>query len=81
VSGQQTRFPTASSTLGADAQAHSSSDPSPTCGNELTGTLRGDGSTVRNPAFEYDVVHTNSEFPDQVSDHEPQVVRLDLRGH
>src|SRR5207249_11574656 len=29
--------------------------------------------------FEYDVVHVNSEFPDQASDHEPQVVRLDLR--
>jgi hypothetical protein len=30
--------------------------------------------------FVYDVVHANSEFPDQASDHEPQVVRLDLRG-
>ncbi|HET6947603.1 MAG TPA: hypothetical protein VFJ45_07305, partial [bacterium] len=30
--------------------------------------------------FVYDVVHVNSEFPDQASDHEPQVVRLDLRG-
>ena len=30
--------------------------------------------------FDYDVVHTNSEFHDQDSDHEPQVVRLDLRG-
>ena len=26
--------------------------------------------------FEYDVVHVNSEFADQASDHEPQVVRL-----
>jgi predicted extracellular nuclease len=26
--------------------------------------------------FDYDVVHVNSEFSDQVSDHEPQVVRL-----
>jgi predicted extracellular nuclease len=26
--------------------------------------------------FDYDVVHVNSEFADQVSDHEPQVVRL-----
>jgi len=33
-----------------------------------------------NFSFEYDVVHVNSEFPDQASDHEPQVVRLDLRG-
>lgn len=30
--------------------------------------------------FAYHVVHVNSEFPDQASDHEPQVVRLDLRG-
>ncbi len=30
--------------------------------------------------FVFDVVHVNSEFPDQASDHEPQVVRLDLRG-
>ena len=30
--------------------------------------------------FVYDVVHVNAEFPDQISDHEPQVVRLDLRG-
>ena len=28
--------------------------------------------------FDYDVVHVNSEFTDQVSDHEPQVVRLRL---
>jgi predicted extracellular nuclease len=30
----------------------------------------------------YDVVHVNSEFADalQASDHEPSVVRLDLRG-
>ena len=28
------------------------------------------------PGFAYDIVHTNSEFADQASDHEPQVVRL-----
>ena len=28
--------------------------------------------------YEYDVVHTNAEFHDQDSDHDPQVVRLDL---
>jgi predicted extracellular nuclease len=28
------------------------------------------------PLFDYDVVHVNSEFNDQASDHEPQVVRL-----
>jgi len=32
------------------------------------------------PAFEYDIVHTNSEFHDQDSDHDPQVVRLAIRG-
>jgi predicted extracellular nuclease len=31
---------------------------------------------TRRGAFEYDIVHVNSEYPDQVSDHEPQVVRL-----
>ncbi|HEX2046023.1 MAG TPA: Ig-like domain-containing protein [Gaiellaceae bacterium] len=30
--------------------------------------------------FAYDVVHVNSEFADQTSDHEPQVARLDLAG-
>jgi uncharacterized protein len=30
--------------------------------------------------FEYDPVHVNSEFADQASDHDPQVVRFDLRG-
>ncbi|HEX5496645.1 MAG TPA: endonuclease/exonuclease/phosphatase family protein, partial [Mycobacteriales bacterium] len=29
-------------------------------------------------AFDYDVVHVNSEFADQVSDHDPQVVRLTM---
>jgi predicted extracellular nuclease len=29
---------------------------------------------------EYDVVHVNSEFADQASDHEPQVARIDFRG-
>ena len=31
-------------------------------------------------SFDYDIVHVNSEFADQASDHEPQLVRLDLRG-
>jgi uncharacterized protein len=35
---------------------------------------------VRGPAFDYDIVHTNSEFYDQDSDHDPQVVRLAIRG-
>jgi endonuclease/exonuclease/phosphatase family metal-dependent hydrolase len=30
--------------------------------------------------FEYDSVHVNAEFVQQSSDHDPQVVRLDLRG-
>ena len=28
------------------------------------------------PLFDYDPVHLNAEFNDQVSDHDPQVVRL-----
>ena len=28
------------------------------------------------PASSYDVVHMNAEFPDQISDHDPQVVRI-----
>lgn len=31
------------------------------------------------PAFSYDIVRTNSPFADQDSDHDPQVVRLDLK--
>jgi predicted extracellular nuclease len=34
----------------------------------------------RGSAFDYDIVHTNSEFYDQDSDHDPQVVRLAIRG-
>ena len=30
--------------------------------------------------IQYDVVHVNSEFADQVSDHDPQVARIDFRG-
>ena len=30
--------------------------------------------------IEYDVVHVNAEFADQVSDHDPQVARIDFRG-
>jgi predicted extracellular nuclease len=31
-------------------------------------------------SFDYDIVHTNSEFHDQDSDHDPQIVRLTLQG-
>jgi hypothetical protein len=31
---------------------------------------------ARRGAYEYDIVHLGSEYPDQVSDHDPQVVRL-----
>jgi predicted extracellular nuclease len=34
----------------------------------------------RPSAYEYDIVHTNAEFVDQDSDHDPQVVRLRPRG-
>jgi uncharacterized protein len=30
--------------------------------------------------IQYDVVHVNSEFAEQASDHEPQVARIDFRG-
>jgi uncharacterized protein len=36
-------------------------------------------SGAKQPAYEYDIVHTNSEFHDQDSDHDPQVVRLAIR--
>ena len=32
------------------------------------------------PPFDYDIVHTNSEFHDQDSDHDPQVVRFAISG-
>jgi predicted extracellular nuclease len=35
-------------------------------------------SSLNQAPLQYDVVHVNSEFTDQVSDHEPQVVRLTL---
>jgi predicted extracellular nuclease len=38
------------------------------------------GSLLSNFGIEYDVVHVNSEFADQASDHDPQVARLNLRG-
>ena len=34
----------------------------------------------RRAGYEYDIVHSNSEFADQVSDHDPQVVRLHVAG-
>ena len=39
-----------------------------------------DGNLLQNFPIDYDPVHVNSEFADQASDHDPQVVRLDLRG-
>jgi len=41
--------------------------------------LVSDSMLARFP-IEYDVVHVNSEFADQASDHDPQVARLNLRG-
>jgi hypothetical protein len=32
------------------------------------------------PDSSYDIVHMNSEFPDQISDHDPQVVRVAPRA-
>jgi predicted extracellular nuclease len=42
----------------------------------ISGSLAKDGRTK---LYEYDAVHTNSEFFDQDSDHDPQVVRLTVR--
>lgn len=36
----------------------------------------GGGPLPRQRSFVYDIVHTNAEFADQVSDHDPQTVRL-----
>ena len=30
--------------------------------------------------FDYDVVHINAEFADQASDHDPQIVRVDVNA-
>jgi uncharacterized protein len=40
-------------------------------------------SQAASAVHEYDTVHINAEFPDQISDHDPQVVRLSVRsgGH
>jgi uncharacterized protein len=35
---------------------------------------------LRSPRPEYDSVHVNSEFADQISDHDPQVARLRVTG-
>jgi len=35
---------------------------------------------VASRPLQYDVVHVNSEFFDQASDHEPQVAKIDFRG-
>lgn len=43
-----------------------------------SGSGSGKGRGTR-PAFTYDIVHTNSPFADQDSDHDPQVVHLDLK--
>ena len=37
-------------------------------------------NNLRGFPLEYDPVHVNAEFADQASDHDPQVVRLDLRA-
>ena len=37
-------------------------------------------NSLFNRPFEYDIVHVNSEFVQQASDHDPQVVRLSVGG-
>jgi hypothetical protein len=41
--------------------------------------ILGSDNLLRFPV-QYDVVHVNSEFADQASDHDPQVARIDFRG-
>jgi uncharacterized protein len=36
------------------------------------------GGALKSTAYGYDIVHVNSEFASQISDHEPQVVRVPL---
>ncbi len=36
------------------------------------------GGSLTSTAYSYDIVHVNSEFAAQISDHEPQVVRIPL---
>ena len=36
------------------------------------------GGALTTSGYSYDSVHVNSEFSDQVSDHDPQVVRIPL---
>ncbi|HEY6934878.1 MAG TPA: lamin tail domain-containing protein [Marmoricola sp.] len=43
----------------------------------LAGTGRDVGAV---PPYDYDIVHVNSEFSSQISDHDPQVVRLWLHS-
>ena len=42
----------------------------------LDGGILVSNNLYQNAAFEYDLVHVNAEFHDQISDHEPQVVRF-----
>lgn len=45
----------------------------------LSPSLAGAGRTGRGAPFTYDIVHTNAAFADQESDHDPQVVHLDVK--
>ena len=46
----------------------------------ISKALAGGHHGEEHKTFDYDIVHTNSEFFDQDSDHDPQVVRLTIGG-
>ncbi|WP_114201935.1 lamin tail domain-containing protein [Janibacter anophelis] len=50
-----------------------------TLDGKVNGPWRPGKGKGNRPAFTYDIVHTNSPFADQDSDHDPQVVHLDLK--
>ncbi|MFF8916388.1 hypothetical protein ACF08M_24425 [Streptomyces sp. NPDC015032] len=60
--------------------------PTPDRVSEGASSDRDAGGILTSPGirrFDYDVVHINAEFADQASDHDPQIVRVDVtaRGH
>ena len=53
--------------------------PSLVTREKVNGPWRPGRHKAGEPVFTYDIVHTNSPFADQDSDHDPQVVHLDLK--
>lgn len=53
--------------------------PSLVTREKVNGPWRAGKPKAGEPVFRYDIVHTNAAFSDQDSDHDPQVVHLDLK--